>query len=104
MMKRFVRPAALSALIVAIPGFVLAQDRLAPNALPHADRPFGSLREQAAIQHACLTKRLDTFLPALLRRHGIDLGVIPMREYNEDPAFLPLTSPEPIAAIPPPTY
>jgi Xaa-Pro aminopeptidase len=98
MMKRFIRPAAFSVLIVAIPAFVLAQDRLAPNALPHADRPFASLREQALIQHEWLKKRLDTFLPALMRRHGIDLWVVPMREYNEDPVFLAITAPETFAA------
>jgi Xaa-Pro aminopeptidase len=98
MMKRLSRRAALSVLVVAIPSLVLAQDRLAPNALPHAERPFGSLREQAAIQQAWLKKRLDTFLPALMRRHGIDLWVVPMREYNEDPVFLAITAPETFAA------
>jgi hypothetical protein len=98
MMKRLSRRAALSVLVVAIPSLVLAQDRLAPSALPHAERPFGSLREQAAIQQAWLRKRLDTFLPALMRRHGIDLWVVPMREYNEDPVFLAITAPETFAA------
>ena len=63
-----------------------------------ADRPFGTLREQAALQQEWLQKRLDTFLPALLRKHGIDLWVVPMREYNEDPVFAALTSPETFAA------
>ena len=50
-------------------------------------RPFGTLREQAEMQQAWLKKRLDTFLPALMRKYGIDLWVVPMREYNEDPVF-----------------
>ena len=50
-------------------------------------RPFGTLREQAAMQQEWLKKRLDTFLPALMRKHGIDMWVVPMREYNEDPVF-----------------
>ncbi len=72
--------------------------RLSAGALPSADRPFGTLREQAAMQQSWLAKRLDTFLPGLMRRHGIDLWVVPMREYNEDPVFSAITAPETFAA------
>ncbi len=65
---------------------------------PAPERPFGTLREQAAMQQDWLRKRLDTFLPALMRKHGIDLWVVPMREYNEDPVFSAVTSPETFAA------
>ncbi|NBS59819.1 MAG: Xaa-Pro aminopeptidase, partial [Betaproteobacteria bacterium] len=41
-----------------------------------AERPFGTLREQAAMQQQWLQKRLDTFLPALMRKHGVDLWVV----------------------------
>jgi Xaa-Pro aminopeptidase len=58
------------------------------------ERPFGTLREQAAMQQQWLRKRLDTFLPALMRTHGIDMWVVPMREYNEDPVFSSITAPE----------
>ena len=68
------------------------------GALPSAERPFGTLREQAVMQQAWLKKRLDTFLPALMRKHGIDLWVVPMREYNEDPVFDSITAPETFAA------
>jgi Xaa-Pro aminopeptidase len=61
-------------------------------------RPFGTLREQAAMQQDWLKKRLDTFLAPLMRRHGIDLWVIPMREYMEDPVFTALVAPETFAA------
>jgi Xaa-Pro aminopeptidase len=71
-----------------------ANQKLAPSALPSADRPFGTLREQAAMQQAWLKKRLDTFLPPLMRTHGIDMWVVPMREYNEDPVFSSITAPE----------
>jgi Xaa-Pro aminopeptidase len=63
-----------------------------------AERPFGTLREQAAMQQDWLKKRLDTFLPALMRKHAIDMWVVPMREYNEDPVFTSLVSPETFAA------
>jgi Xaa-Pro aminopeptidase len=61
-------------------------------------RPFGTLREQAAMQQEWLKKRLDTVLPALMRKHGIDMWVVPMREYNEDPIFSAITAPETFAA------
>ena len=81
-----------AALVLALP--IAARAQVAPAALPPADRPFGSLREQAVMQQAWLKKRLDTFLPALLRKHGIDMWVVPMREYNEDPVFSSITAPE----------
>jgi Xaa-Pro aminopeptidase len=82
-----VRPlAALALLLLTSPG-VTAQER-----------PFGTLREQAAMQQAWLKQRLDTVLPALMRKHGIDLWVVPMREYNEDPVFTAITAPETFAA------
>src|SRR5882672_9052459 len=83
-----VRRAALAALMLVLPTVTVAQDT------PRAERPSGTLREQAAMQHAWLKKRLDTFLPPLMRKHGIDLWVVPMREYNEDPVFSSITAPE----------
>ena len=61
-------------------------------------RPFGTLREQAELQQSWLEKRLKTVLPGLMRKHGIDMWVIPMREYNEDPTFSSLVSPTTFAA------
>lgn len=61
-------------------------------------RPFGTLREQADQQQAWLAKRLTTVLPGLMRKYGIDMWVIPMREYNEDPTFTSLVSPTTFAA------
>ena len=71
-----------------------ASERGQPSSL----RPFGTLQEQAEMQQAWLKKRLETFLPALMRKHGIDMWIVPMREYNEDPVFPALTSPETFAA------
>jgi hypothetical protein len=61
-------------------------------------RPFGTLREQATLQQSWLEKRLKSILPGLMRTHGIDMWVIPMREYNEDPTFTSLVSPTTFAA------
>src|SRR5581483_5540373 len=103
-----VRRAAAAVLLIASPALLSAQPparasaagptRTAAGALPDADRPFGTLREQAAMQQEWLRKRLDTFLPPLMRKYGIDMWVVPMREYNEDPVFPAVTSPETFAA------
>jgi len=67
-------------------------------AQPSSLRPFGTLQEQAELQQGWLKKRLETFLPALMRKQGIDMWIVPMREYNEDPVFPAVTSPETFAA------
>ena len=69
------------------------------SALPaQPTRPFGTLREQADRQQKWLEQRLTTVLPALMKKHGIDMWVVPMREYNEDPVFSSLVSPTTFAA------
>jgi Xaa-Pro aminopeptidase len=100
MLLTFARCLVLAALVAGLPAVAEAQapPRVAAGALPAADRPFGTLREQAVMQHAWLKKRLDTFLPALMRKHGVDFWVVPMREYNEDPVFSAITAPETFAA------
>jgi hypothetical protein len=88
-------PLAVALAAFMHPAFVhpaLAQGKGAPT------RPFGTMREQAAIQQAWLAKRLDTFLPALMRKYKVDMWVIPMREYNEDPVFGAITSATTFAA------
>ena len=62
------------------------------------DQPFGSLREQARTQQAWLEERLEKNLPLLMRKHGVDMWVVTMREYNEDPVFRALVSPTTFAA------
>ncbi len=71
---------------------------VAPGSAQTAPGPFGTLREQAARQQEWLARRLETVLPRLMREHGVDMWVIPMREYNEDPTFTSLVSPTTFAA------
>lgn len=61
-------------------------------------RPFGTLREQAFKQQQWLELRMERTLPALMRREGVDMWVVSMREYNEDPVFTAITSPTTFAA------
>lgn len=53
-----------------------------------------SQREQAAVIDQWLEERIETLLPSLMDRAGIDMWIIISREYNEDPVirtFLPAT-------------
>src|SRR5687768_8863841 len=79
-------------MVLAVPGA-----RVGAQA-PEPVRPFGTLRELAALQQRWLQQRLDTILPSLMRKHGIDMWIVPMREYNEDPVFSAITAPETFAA------
>src|SRR5689334_2527770 len=55
------------------------------------------LRAQADLRNAWLRERLDTLLPELMARAGVDLWIVAAREYNEDPVILTLL-PEPAMA------
>jgi Xaa-Pro aminopeptidase len=93
-MNRFIRTIPIVLLLAATP---VASPAGQTPASP-AERPFGTLRELSTMQQDWLRKRLDTYLPPLMRTHGIDMWVVPMREYNEDPVFKALTAPETFAA------
>ena len=78
---------------------ILSLSLALPLALPlEAQRPFGTLREQADLQQKWLDKRMATVLPTLMRKYRVETWVIPMREYNEDPVFSSLVSPTTFAA------
>ncbi|GAB4429295.1 MAG: M24 family metallopeptidase [Chloroflexi bacterium OHK40] len=56
--------------------------------------PVLPLREQAPLRNAWLRQRLDTLLPELMERAGLDMWLVVAREYNEDPVIMTLL-PEP---------
>lgn len=78
---------------VAILAAALAAPSAAGAQLRQVERPFGSLREQAELQQQWLRERLETVLPRLMREHGVQMWIVAMREYNEDPVFRALVSP-----------
>ena len=73
---------------------------LAALAAPAAaqERPLGTLREQAEFRQEWLRLRLERVLPRLMREHGVQMWIVPTREYNEDPVFWSLVSPTTMAA------
>ena len=54
--------------------------------------PLPGLREQAAIQQEWLRMRLERVLPQLMRENNVQMWIVDMREYNEDPVFSSLVS------------
>ncbi len=60
---------------------------------PYFPEPL-SMRERATVIDRLLDERVETVLPKIMRRAGIDMWIIVSREYNEDPVlktFLPST-------------
>ncbi|MFI3284987.1 MAG: M24 family metallopeptidase, partial [Erysipelotrichaceae bacterium] len=47
-------------------------------------------REQEKVQDKWLKTRLETILPEVMKRSGIDMWIVACREYNEDPTYLSL--------------
>ncbi|NIP80482.1 MAG: M24 family metallopeptidase [Gemmatimonadetes bacterium] len=88
-------PAAVLVALTIPPAAVSAQ--AAPLGSP-ATGPFGTVREQAEVQQRWLELRLERVLPRLMREHGVEMWIVPMREYNEDPVFPALVSPTTMAA------
>ncbi|WP_426166946.1 M24 family metallopeptidase [Sandarakinorhabdus sp. DWP1-3-1] len=74
---------AAALLLLAVPATaapfcqVEASDPAIPAILP--------LKDRAALQDRWLKERLDTVLPAIMRKNGIDMWVLVAREYLEDP-------------------
>lgn len=69
-----------------------------PSGVVPQIHPLPPLREQATEQQAWLAKRLTEVMPEILRRHGIDMWILSMREYAEDPVFFSMVSPTTFAA------
>jgi len=78
----------LAAVVVVVP---------APPAAAQ-ERPLGTLREQADEQQEWLGLRLERVLPRLMREQGVEMWIVPVREYNEDPVFFSMVSPTTMAA------
>ena len=68
------------------------------------------LKQRAQIIDDVTAKRINQLLPKLMKETNIDMWLLISREYNEDPAALPVTSqlghphPAPCCCRPGPTY
>ena len=87
----------LTSVLVSLP--VTAQTPVhVPASVPAHVQPLPSLRDQADEQQAWLEARMDRVLPALMSEYGVDMWILSMREYAEDPVFWSITSPTTFAA------
>lgn len=69
-----------------------------PASSPARVHALPTLREQALEQQTWLEARLDRVLPTLMAEYGVDMWILSMREYAEDPVFWSITSPTTFAA------
>ena len=70
-------------ILAAVASFLLALPAAAepPRAMPQ----ILGLADRARVQDGWLKERLDTLVPKLMRRDGIDMWILIAGEYNEDP-------------------
>jgi Xaa-Pro aminopeptidase len=101
-MRGLIPAATIVMILGAIPAVAQqvspAQQPASAPFVGESDRPFGTLREQAGIRQRWLQLRLERVLPRLMREHGVEMWIMPNREYNEDPVFFALVSPTTMAA------
>lgn len=69
-----------------------------PDNAPARYHPLPTLREQAWEQQAWLETRLERVLPSLMAEYDVDMWILSMREYAEDPVFWSITAPTTFAA------
>ena len=69
-----------------------------PAGAQELENPLPDLRTQASIEQEWLKIRLERVLPMLMRENNVQMWIVPMREYNEDPVFSSLVSATTFAA------
>ena len=55
-----------------------------------------SQREQMDVREAWLKKRLDTLLPPMMQRNGVDIWIVVNEEFHSDPVTEHIVPPIPI--------
>ncbi|MFQ5536241.1 MAG: M24 family metallopeptidase [Gemmatimonadota bacterium] len=69
-----------------------------PKAIPAHIHPLPPVRDQAAEMQGWVRARLERVLPALMAEYGVDMWILSMREYGEDPVFWSIKAPTTFAA------
>lgn len=101
-MKSRIPSAAVAPLLVAL--VVAASPALAqapayvPDDAPARVHPLPPLSEQAEEMQEWTRIRLDHVLPSLMREYEVEMWILSMREYAEDPVFWSITAPTTFAA------
>ena len=77
----------------------MAQPPLAvPPDAPARYHPLPPVRQQAEEMQGWVEARLERVLPALMAEYDVDMWILSMREYGEDPVFWSIVSPTTFAA------
>ncbi len=108
-LRRSRRGLLVAGLAVALAAPATAQDGFAPTRFdatvaarnptaPARIHPLPTEREQAAEMQAWVEARLTRVLPALMAEHDVEMWILSMREYGEDPVFWSMVSPTTFAA------
>ena len=88
---------AMGLVLVPTDGIAQAPAPVPPDAAARI-HPLPPLRAQAKEQQAWLETRLTEVLPALMAEYDVDMWILSMREYAEDPVFWSIVSPTTFAA------
>ena len=81
--------------------FVLLFLTLVGTSITAQTNPYGailSMKERAQVINELLEDKVSNYLPAIMRREGIDMWIVVSREYNEDPVIKTLLPAEWLAA------
>ena len=89
---------ALSASLFPIKEGAAQKPAFVPDNVPPRIHPLPPLREQAKIEQDWALKRVSEAIPMLMREHGVDMWILSMREYAEDPVFWAIKAPTTFAA------
>ena len=100
MLARVVALALVALTVLSTPAAqVGAQEPVfVPQDVPPRVHVLPTLREQAKIEQAWADKRVGEVIPMLMREHGVDMWILSMREYGEDPVFWGIKAPTTMAA------
>jgi hypothetical protein len=86
-------------LLAVIVGPISAQAPVdVPSEAPARVHELPPLRQQAEEIRSWNLVRMETVLPQLMREYGVDMWVLSMREYAEDPVFFSFKDPTSFAA------
>ncbi len=69
-----------------------------PPEAPARYHTFPTLRVEAEERQGWVNRRVREVLPALMEEYGVEMWILSMREYGEDPVFWSITAPTTFAA------